>query len=379
MVPIQMVDLKRQYNKIKPQVDAAIQEVLESSAFINGGAVQQFSQELQQYLDVKHVIPCANGTDALQIAMMALGLEPGDEVITPSFTFIATAEVIALLRLKPVFVDIDPKTYCLDVAQIEKAITPKTKAIVPVHLYGHVADMEPMMEVAKKHNLYVIEDNAQAIGADYTFKDGSKKKAGTIGHIGCTSFFPSKNLGCYGDGGAIFTNDDAIAAQIRMVANHGQSARYYHDVVGVNSRLDTVQAAVLRIKLPLLDEYIKARRAVADAYDAAFADVPQIVTPYRAANSYHVFHQYTLQLEGADRLALQQYLAEKQVPAMIYYPVPAHRQKMFAAFGGAAFDLPVTDALTHKVISLPIHTEMDADQLDHIIQSVKSFLNQKPA
>ncbi|MBV7533885.1 DegT/DnrJ/EryC1/StrS aminotransferase family protein [Chitinophaga sp. sic0106] len=379
MVPIQMVDLKRQYNKIKPQVDAAIQEVLESSAFINGGAVQQFSQELQQYLDVKHVIPCANGTDALQIAMMALGLEPGDEVITPSFTFIATAEVIALLRLKPVFVDIDPKTYCLDVAQIEKAITPKTKAIVPVHLYGHVADMEPLMEVANKHNLYVIEDNAQAIGADYTFKDGSKKKAGAIGHIGCTSFFPSKNLGCYGDGGAIFTNDDAIAAQIRMVANHGQSARYYHDVVGVNSRLDTVQAAVLRIKLPLLDEYVKARRAVADAYDAAFADVPQIVTPYRAANSYHVFHQYTLQLEGADRLALQQYLAEKQVPAMIYYPVPAHRQKMFADFGGAEFDLPVTDALTHKVISLPIHTEMDADQLDHIIQSVKSFLNQNPA
>lgn len=379
MVPIQMVDLKRQYNKIKPQVDAAIQEVLESSAFINGGAVQQFSQELQQYLGVKHVIPCANGTDALQIAMMALGLEPGDEVITPSFTFIATAEVIALLRLKPVFVDIDPKTYCLDVAQIEKAITPKTKAIVPVHLYGQVADMEPLMEVAKKHNLYVIEDNAQAIGADYTFKDGSKKKAGAIGHIGCTSFFPSKNLGCYGDGGAIFTNDDAIAAQIRMVANHGQSARYYHDVVGVNSRLDTIQAAVLRIKLPLLDEYIKARRAVADAYDAAFADVPQIITPFRAANSYHVFHQYTLQLEGADRLQLQQYLAEKQVPAMIYYPVPAHRQKMFAEFGGAAFDLPVTDALTHKVISLPIHTEMDADQLDHIIQSVKSFLNQNPA
>ncbi|WP_291909836.1 DegT/DnrJ/EryC1/StrS aminotransferase family protein [Chitinophaga sp. CB10] len=379
MVPIQMVDLKRQYNKIKPQVDAAIQEVLESSAFINGGAVQQFSQELQQYLGVKHVIPCANGTDALQIAMMALGLEPGDEVITPSFTFIATAEVIALLRLKPVFVDIDPKTYCLDVAQIEKAITPKTKAIVPVHLYGQVADMEPLMEVAKKHNLYVIEDNAQAIGADYTFKDGSKKKAGAIGHIGCTSFFPSKNLGCYGDGGAIFTNDDAMAAQIRMVANHGQSARYYHDVVGVNSRLDTIQAAVLRIKLPLLDEYIKARRAVADAYDAAFADVPQIITPFRAANSYHVFHQYTLQLEGADRLQLQQYLAEKQVPAMIYYPVPAHRQKMFAEFGGAAFDLPVTDALTHKVISLPIHTEMDADQLDHIIQSVKSFLNQNPA
>lgn len=374
MVPIQMVDLKRQYTKIKSQVDAAIGEVLDSSAFINGGAVQQFSSELQSYLGVKHVIPCANGTDALQIAMMALGLEPGDEVITPSFTFIATAEVIALLQLKPVFVDVDPQTYCLDIAVVEKAITPKTKAIVPVHLYGHVTDMEPLMALAAKYKLYVIEDNAQAIGADYTFADGTKKKAGTIGHIGCTSFFPSKNLGCYGDGGAIFTNDDDLAAKIRMVANHGQSARYYHDVVGCNSRLDSVQAAVLRIKLPLLDEYITARRAVADAYDAAFAGMPQITTPYRAPYSYHVFHQYTLQLNGADRNELQKYLAEKEVPAMIYYPVPAHRQKMFEHFGGAAFDLPVTDNLTTKVISLPIHTEMDPDQLEYIIQSVKSFL-----
>lgn len=374
MVPIQMVDLKRQYTKIKSQVDAAIGEVLDSSAFINGGAVQQFGSELQSYLGVKHVIPCANGTDALQIAMMALGLEPGDEVITPSFTFIATAEVIALLQLKPVFVDVDPQTYCVDIAAVEKAITPKTKAIVPVHLYGHVTDMEPLMALAAKHKLYVIEDNAQAIGADYTFADGTKKKAGTIGHIGCTSFFPSKNLGCYGDGGAIFTNDDDLAAKIRMVANHGQSARYYHDVVGCNSRLDSVQAAVLRIKLPLLDEYITARRAVADAYDAAFAGMPQITTPYRAPYSYHVFHQYTLQLNGADRNELQKYLAEKEVPAMIYYPVPAHRQKMFEHFGGAAFDLPVTDNLTTKVISLPIHTEMDPDQLEYIIQSVKSFL-----
>ncbi|HEY8955345.1 DegT/DnrJ/EryC1/StrS family aminotransferase [Chitinophaga sp.] len=374
MVPIQMVDLKRQYTKIKSQVDAAIGEVLDSSAFINGGAVQQFSSELQSYLGVKHVIPCANGTDALQIAMMALGLEPGDEVITPSFTFIATAEVIALLQLKPVFVDVDPQTYCVDIAAVEKAITPKTKAIVPVHLYGHVTDMEPLMALAAKYKLYVIEDNAQAIGADYTFADGTKKKAGTIGHIGCTSFFPSKNLGCYGDGGAIFTNDDELAAKIRMVANHGQSARYYHDVVGCNSRLDSVQAAVLRIKLPLLDEYITARRAVADAYDAAFAGMPQITTPYRAPYSYHVFHQYTLQLNGADRNELQKYLAEKEVPAMIYYPVPAHRQKMFEHFGGAAFDLPVTDNLTTKVISLPIHTEMDPDQLEYIIQSVKSFL-----
>lgn len=375
MVPIQMVDLKRQYAKIKSQVDVAITEVLESSAFINGGPVQQFSQDLQQYLGVKHVIPCANGTDALQIAMMALGLRPGDEVITPSFTFIATAEVIALLNLKPVFVDVDPKTYCLDASKIEAAITPKTKAIVPVHLYGHVADMEAIMEVAHKHNLYVIEDNAQAIGASYTFKNGETKKAGSIGHIGCTSFFPSKNLGCYGDGGAIFTNDDAIAAQLKMVANHGQSARYYHDVVGVNSRLDTIQAAILKIKLPLLDQYIAARQAVADAYDKAFANISRIVTPYRAPNSTHVFHQYTLQLEGADRNKLQEFLQQHNVPAMIYYPVPAHRQKMFASFGSSEFDLPVTDTLTGKVISLPIHTEMDADQLQHIIESVKSFLN----
>ena len=375
MVPIQMVDLKRQYLKIKPQVDAAIQEVLENAAFINGAPVQQFSQELQQYLDIKHVIPCANGTDALQIAMMALGLQPGDEVITPSFTFIATAEVIALLHLKPVFVDVDPKTFCLDPVAVEKAITSKTKAIVPVHLYGQSADMEPLMAIAEKHNIPVIEDNAQAIGGHYTFKNGSVKKLGAIGHIGCTSFFPSKNLGCYGDGGALFTNDDALAAKIRMVANHGQSARYYHDVVGVNSRLDTLQAVVLRIKLQLLDEYVTARRAVADAYDAGFAGIPQITTPYRAPYSYHVYHQYTLQLNGVSRDELQKYLQERNVPAMIYYPVPAHRQKMFADFGGAAFNLPVTDDLTTKVISLPIHTEMDPDQLDHIINAVKSFLN----
>lgn len=375
MVPIQMVDLKRQYSKIKPQVDAAIQDVLESAAYINGAPVQQFSQELGQYLGSKHVIPCANGTDALQIAMMALGLEPGDEVITPSFTFIATAEVIALLRLKPVFVDIDPQTYCIDPAAIEKAITPKTKAIVPVHLYGHSAAIEPIMEIARKHNLYVIEDNAQAIGSHYTTKDGTTKKVGTFGHIGCTSFFPSKNLGCYGDGGAIFTDDDALAAKIRMIANHGQSQRYYHDEVGVNSRLDTLQAVVLRIKLQLLDQYIAARRAVATAYDTAFANIPQIVTPFQATDQLHVFHQYTMQLNGADRNKLQAYLQEKQVPAMIYYPVPAHRQKMFAGMVDPNLVLPVTDSLTGKVISLPIHTEMDPEQLTHIIDSVKSFLN----
>ncbi|SFE78987.1 dTDP-4-amino-4,6-dideoxygalactose transaminase [Chitinophaga sp. CF118] len=376
MVPIQMVDLKRQYLKIKPQVDAAMAEVLNNAAFINGAPVQQFTTALQEYLGVKHVIPCANGTDALQIAMMALGLEPGDEVITPSFTFIATAEVIALLQLKPVFVDVDPKTFCLDPVLVEKAITAKTKAIVPVHLYGHSADMEPIMDISRRYNIPVIEDNAQAIGGNYTFKDGTVKKVGAIGQIGCTSFFPSKNLGCYGDGGALFTNDDALAAQIRMVANHGQSARYYHDVVGVNSRLDTLQAVVLNIKLPLLDEYIKARRAVADAYDAAFAGIPQITTPFRAANSYHVYHQYTLQLNGIDRNALQQFLQERQIPAMIYYPVPAHQQKMFTQFGGNNFNLPITNDLTTKVISLPIHTEMDQDQLQHIIDSVHSFINQ---
>lgn len=375
MVPIQMVDLKRQYNKIKPQVDAAMLEVLESAAFINGAPVQQFAQELGQYLGTRHVIPCANGTDALQIAMMALGLQPGDEVITPSFTFIATAEVIALLQLKPVFVDIDPKTYCIDPQAIEKAITPKTKAIVPVHLYGHSADMDSIMEIAEKHGLYVIEDNAQAIGSDYTTKNGVTKKAGTFGHIGCTSFFPSKNLGCYGDGGALFTDDDALAAKIRMVANHGQSARYYHDVVGVNSRLDTLQAVVLRIKLQQLDEYIAARRKVAAAYDAAFAGSPYIITPYQAPNQVHVFHQYTLQVEGKDRNELQAYLAEKQVPAMIYYPVPGHRQKMFEGMTETNQHLPVTDTLTSKVISLPIHTEMDQDQLEHIIASIQSFLN----
>lgn len=375
MVPIQMVDLKRQYSKIKPQVDAAIQDVLESAAFINGAPVQQFGRELEQYLGSRHVINCANGTDALQIAMMALGLQPGDEVITPSFTFIATAEVIALLRLKPVFVDIDPQTYCIDPKEIEKAITPKTKAIVPVHLYGHSADMEAIMEIAGRHNLYVIEDNAQAIGSHYITKSGLTKKTGTFGHIGCTSFFPSKNLGCYGDGGAIFTDDEAIAAKIRMVANHGQSQRYYHDTVGVNSRLDTMQAVVLRIKLQLLDEYITARRAVAHAYTTAFAGIPQIVTPYEAPNQLHVYHQYTMQLNGADRNELQAFLQEKQVPSMIYYPVPAHRQKMFEGMADLNQRLPVTDSLTGKVISLPIHTEMDDDQLSHIITSVRSFLN----
>lgn len=370
-----MVDLKQQYLNIKEEIDAAVLKVLESSAFINGPDVQEFAASLAQYNKVKNVIPCANGTDALQISMMALGLKPGDEVITPSFTFIATAEVIALLNLKPVFVDVDAKTFCLDPKEIEKAITPKTKAIVPVHLYGQAAPMEEIMDIARRHNLFVIEDNAQAIGGDYTFSDGSIKKTGAIGTIGTTSFFPSKNLGGYGDGGAIMTNDDALASQLKMVANHGQSKRYYHDLVGCNSRLDTIQAAILKIKLSHLDDYIAARRKVADYYDAAFAGNEKITTPFRASYSHHVFHQYTLILEGVDRNGLQQYLADRGIPSMIYYPVPAHRQQMFEQFSSAEVKLPVTDWLTERVISLPIHTEMQEEQLKFIVESVLSFIN----
>ncbi|WP_276480917.1 DegT/DnrJ/EryC1/StrS family aminotransferase [Paraflavitalea pollutisoli] len=377
MRPIQMVDLKQQYAKIKKDVDAGIQEVLDSAGFINGKAVADFTAALTKYLGVKHVIPCANGTDALQIAMMALNLQPGDEVITPSFTYIATVEVVALLKLKPVFVEVDPKTFCIDPVAIEKAITPKTKAIVPVHLYGQSADMEAIMDIARWHNLYVIEDTAQAIGGSIKFKDGSVKKAGTIGTIGATSFFPSKNLGCYGDGGAIFTDDDALASQMKMIANHGQSKRYYHDVVGCNSRLDSIQAAVLNVKLPFLDSYIAARRAAADHYDQAFANHPKITTPLRAAYCDHVFHQYTLLLEGVDRDALHQYLAEKGIPSMIYYPVPAHRQQMFEAFGGSSYVLETTDWLTERVISLPMHTELEADQLEFITSNVLEFINKQ--
>jgi dTDP-4-amino-4,6-dideoxygalactose transaminase len=370
-----MVDLKKQYHNIKTEVDAAVIDVLESSAFINGRAVQQFSEALASYIGVPHVVPCANGTDALQIAMMALGLEPGDEVITPSFTYIATTEVVALLKLKPVFVEVDTKTFCMDVESLRKAITPKTKAIVPVHLYGHAADMEAIMQVAEEYNLYVIEDNAQAIGADYLFKDGTRKKTGSIGTIGTTSFFPSKNLGCYGDGGAIFTNDEGLAEKMKMIANHGQNKRYYHEIVGCNSRLDTLQAAVLIIKLKKLDEYIAARIKAADHYDAAFSNNPNITTPFRAAYGKHVFHQYTLILEGVDRDGLVNYLAGKNIPSMIYYPVPGHRQKMFEAFGGLSYHLPATDRLTERVISLPIHTELEEEQLHFITSSVLEFIN----
>lgn len=375
MRPIQMVDLKTQYEKIQPQIDAAIKEVLDSSAFINGKQVGEFAQNLSGYLGVKHVIPCANGTDALQIALMALGLEPGDEVITPSFTYIATTEVIALLRLKPVFVEVDPKTFCIDSDAIEAAITPRTKAIVPVHLYGQSADMEKIMDIAGKHNLFVVEDNAQAIGSDFRFSDGTIKKTGTIGNIGTTSFFPSKNLGCYGDGGAIFTNDDDLAVKLKMIANHGQSKRYYHDVVGCNSRLDTIQAAILNVKLPHLDEYIEARRAVALKYDQAFSGNPKIRTPYRDPRTKHVFHQYTVILDGPDRDGLNKFLAEHNIPSMIYYPVPAHRQKMFAAFGGGDYQLEITDWLTERVISFPIHTEMQEEQQELIISKVLEYIN----
>jgi len=375
MRAIQMVDLKQQYAKIKDEVDAAIHEVLDTAAFINGRAVTEFAGHLARYLNVKHVITCANGTDALQIALMALDLQPGDEVITPSFTYVATTEVIALLRLQPVFVEVDPKTFNVDPASVEKAITAKTRAIVPVHLYGQSADMAAIMDIARRNNVFVIEDNAQAIGAEYSFPDGKPQKAGTIGTIGTTSFFPSKNLGGYGDGGAMFTNDDALAEKLRMIANHGQSRKYYHDIVGCNSRLDSLQAAILNVKLKNLDNYIKARITVADYYDRAFANHPKITTPFRAPFTSHVFHQYTIVLNGVDRDGLNAWLATQDVPSMIYYPVPAHRQKMFGAFGGRGFHLKTTDWLTERVISLPIHTEMDSEQLKYITDKVLEYIN----
>lgn len=374
MNPIQMVDLKGQYAKIQQEVDEAVLNVIRSSAFINGPEVGAFRQELENYLSVKHVIPCANGTDALQIAMMALNLKPGDEVITASFTYVATAEVIALLQLKPVLVDVHPDTFNIDPVAIEKAITPRTKAIVPVHLFGQCADMEAILKIASKHNLFVIEDTAQAIGATYTFSDGRTARAGTMGHIGATSFFPSKNLGCYGDGGALFTNDDKLAEQMRMIANHGQTVRYYHDVVGVNSRLDSLQAAILRIKLRHLDAYSAARNAAASFYDEAFKNEPKLKTPARAKNSTHVFHQYTLITDGVDRFGLQDFLSTKGIPAMVYYPVPLHMQKAYVDPRYKEGDFPVTEELCKRVISLPMHTELSQEQLDFIVSSVKEFV-----
>jgi UDP-2-acetamido-2-deoxy-ribo-hexuluronate aminotransferase len=373
MRALQMVDTKTQYLHIKEEVDQAIHRVLDSSAFINGPAVRDFAAQLASYLSVKHVIPCANGTDALQIALMALDLNPGDEVITPSFTYIATTEVIALLRLKPVFVEVDPMHFCMDPSSLEKAITSRTKAIVPVHLYGQAAPMKEIMEIAQRYGIPVIEDNAQAIGCDYQYSDQEKKKTGTIGNIGCTSFYPSKNLGAFGDGGAIFTNDDRLASRIQMIANHGQSKRYYHDVVGCNSRLDTIQAAILSIKLGRLDQYNAARQRAADFYDQSFLGCAHLITPHRAAYGNHVFHQYTLRVTNGQRDELVDFLASRQIPSMIYYPVPGHRQKMFDSFQTTVADLPITDLLTGQVISLPIHTELDEEQLAYITKGVLDF------
>lgn len=372
---IQMVDLKTQYKKIKKEVNQAINEVLDATSFINGPQVARFQKNLETYLNVKHVIPCANGTDALQIAFQALDLQPDDEVIVPAFTYVATAEVIGLLRLKPVMVDVDAKTFNITAEIIRKAITPKTKAIVPVHLYGQSADMEAIMKVAKEHNLYVVEDTAQAIGATYTFKDGSKAKAGCVGHIGCTSFFPSKNLGCYGDGGALMTNDDELARKIRMIANHGQSKKYFHELIGVNSRLDSVQAAILDVKLKRLDKYSAARQKAAKAYDRALGELNEVIEiPKRARNSTHVFHQYTMKIKNGQRDALQAFLQERGIPSMIYYPVPLYKQNAFKHWwkGG---ELAVTENLCKEVISLPIHTELDTQTLDYITSCVKSFFD----
>ncbi len=376
MRPIQMVDLVAQYHRIKDEVDAAVIRVMESAAFINGPEVKELEKELGAYLGVKHVIGCANGTDALQIAMMALDLKPGDEVITASFTFVATVEVIGLLGLTPVFADVKPGTFNIDPEDIRRKITPKTKAIVPVHLFGQSADMEAIMDIAQEHGLYVIEDNCQAIGSDYTFGDGSKRKAGTIGHIGTTSFFPSKNLGCYGDGGALFTNDEELAKRIRRVCNHGSDVRYYHEVVGVNSRLDSIQAAILRIKLRQLDAYAEARNRAASAYDQAFRDIPGLSIPERSGSSSHVFHQYTLKVAQGRRDALKKHLEDSGIPAMIYYPVPCHLQNAYKSARFAEGSLPVTESITHEVLSLPMSTELDQEQLAHITASVMSFFNQ---
>jgi dTDP-4-amino-4,6-dideoxygalactose transaminase len=371
-----MVDLKTQYEKIQAELDQSVLDVIRSGAFINGPAVKQFQANLEQYLGVKHVIPCANGTDALQIALMAFDLQPGDEVIVPAFTYVATAEVIALLRLTPVMVDVDPHTFNLTPEIFEAAITERTRAVVPVNLFGQCCDLEPIMAIAKEHKLAVIEDNAQAIGARYTMADGSHRAAGAVGHIGCTSFYPSKNLGAYGDGGAIYTNDDELAAKIRMVANHGQVRRYYHDVVGVNSRLDSIQAAILDIKLSHLDTYCDARRAAADYYDAALKEIDQLAIPARQHNSTHVFHQYTLLVKAGRRDALQAFLQERGVPSMIYYPVPLYEQEAYRDTSANAVDfLPVTDQLCKEVISLPMHSELNEEALSYIVTQVKAFFH----
>ncbi len=371
---VQMVDLKGQYERIKTDVDNAIQEVINSTSFINGKQVAEFAVELAKYNNVNYAVPCANGTDALQIAMMALNLQPGDEVIVPVHTYVATAEAIALLKLKPVFVDVDEKLFTISVDQIEKKITSKTKAIVPVHLYGQCADMEGILDIARRHNLFVIEDTAQAIGAEYTFSDGTRKKAGTMGDIGCTSFFPSKNLGCYGDGGAMLINDEQLAKKAKMIASHGQSIKYHHDIVGCNSRLDTIQAAILNVKLPYLDDYNKARQEVAAIYDQEFHNMEEISIPARASYSSHVYHQYTIKVMGINRDALKDKLTENGIPSMIYYPVPLHRQKGYLQNNSDAVNYSITEELSKTVLSLPIHTEMTKDMQDFIVSGVKESI-----
>ncbi len=374
MMNIQMVDLKSQYEKIKTEVDAGIQEVIDKTTFIKGGKVTDFQHNLESYLDVKHVIPVGNGTDALQIALMALGLKPGDEVITPTFTFIATAEVVAMLGLTPVVVDVDFDTFNISLESVRKAITPKTKAIVPVHLFGQNADMEGIIALAKEHNLFIVEDACQSIGSKFTFSDGRQFHSGTMGDIGCTSFFPSKNLGCFGDGGAIFTNNDELAAKMRAISNHGMVVRYHHDMVGVNSRLDSIQAAVLDVKLKFLDDYCDARRKAADFYDKAFSQSEKLTIPTRSAFSTHVFHQYTLKLVDVNRAELIKHLADKGVPAMVYYPVPLHLQKAYQDSRYKVGDFPVAEKLSSCVMSLPMHTELTDEQLEYITSSVLEFL-----
>lgn len=376
MKKIQMVDLKGQYDKIRNQVDKKIKEVIESTSFIKGNEVHEFEKELAAYLNVKHVISCGNGTDALQIAMMGLDLKPGDEVITVDFTFAATVEVIGLLQLTPILVDVNPLTFNMDIKCLKEAITPKTKAIVPVHLFGQCANLEAIMDIAKEHNLHVIEDTAQALGADYYFKNGTSKKAGTIGTVGTTSFFPSKNLGAYGDGGALYTNDDKLALKLRSIVNHGMSKRYHYERLGVNSRLDTLQAAVLRIKLPLLDSYAKARQEVADYYDKAFTDCKKIKTPKRAAFTSHVFHQYTLLVDEKYRDQLHQYLLDNQIPNAIYYPIPLHQQNAYKNYTFDTNKLSVSKQLSKIVLSLPMHTELEKEQLEYITNKINDFLKE---
>jgi len=370
MEKIQMVDLQGQYANLKDEMDAALREVISSARFVRGPEVTAFEEELASYTGASHVVSCASGTDALQLALMALGLQPGDEVITVPFTFVSTVEVIALLGLKPVFVDVRPDTFCMDVTQVESAITPRTKAIIPVHLFGQCVDMEPLMDIAKRYSLYVVEDACQAIGAQVRFSDGCVPKAGTMGHIGCTSFFPSKNLGCYGDGGALFTQDDELAQRLRLMANHGMRERYHYECVGLNSRLDTLQAAVLRVKLRHLDEYTAARRAAADMYTTALADFPHCITPVVAPHSTHVFHQYTLKLKNTDRHHLQERLSAQGIPTAVYYPVPLHLQKAYAGLGYHPGDFPVSESLAQSVLSLPMHTELTPEQIQYIVNTL---------